>query len=176
MASSKHLLQIHIAVFLFGLAGLFGKLVALPAAIIVLGRVFFGSISLFIIMKVTARKMKLGSMQAYGMLSLLGIILLTGVRTMMMVAFLSAGYFLFISGKVSIKKKLLIVGSILLLTLIFMQFEPGRKVIEEQTKYIEILQGKGNKHNKTTLDFRSAMWGEFWNKLTSSNERMLNKI
>ena len=61
MASTKHLVQIHIAVFLFGLAGLFGKLVALPAAIIVLGRVFFGTISLYIIMKVKARKLGLGS-------------------------------------------------------------------------------------------------------------------
>ncbi len=35
------LLEIHLAVLLFGVSGLFGKLLALPSMIIVLGRVFF---------------------------------------------------------------------------------------------------------------------------------------
>lgn len=73
----KHLAQIHIAVFLFGLAGLFGKLIVLPAAIIVLGRVFFGSISLYIIMKLMGQKLGMGSWRAYGILSVLGVILAT---------------------------------------------------------------------------------------------------
>ena len=38
---TKSLIEIHIAVLLFGLAGLFGKLISLPSTIIVLGRVFF---------------------------------------------------------------------------------------------------------------------------------------
>jgi drug/metabolite transporter (DMT)-like permease len=75
MATSKHLAQIHAAVFLFGLAGLFGKLVALPAAIIVLGRVFFGAISLYVLLKWMGRRLRLESGRAYGMLAVLGVIL-----------------------------------------------------------------------------------------------------
>jgi drug/metabolite transporter (DMT)-like permease len=40
------LLQVHIAVFLFGLAGLFGKFLDLPATAIVLGRTGFASLAL----------------------------------------------------------------------------------------------------------------------------------
>jgi len=40
------MISIHMAVLLFGLAGLFGKLILLPAVIIALGRVFFASITL----------------------------------------------------------------------------------------------------------------------------------
>lgn len=40
------LLQIHMAVLLFGLAGLFGKYIALPSLLITLGRVLFASLSL----------------------------------------------------------------------------------------------------------------------------------
>ena len=48
----KSLISIHIAVLLFGLAGLFAKWVLLPAVIIVLGRVIFSSLSLFFLLKV----------------------------------------------------------------------------------------------------------------------------
>lgn len=41
----KGLISVHVAVALFGFVGLFAKLVDLPAVIIVLGRVFFSSIS-----------------------------------------------------------------------------------------------------------------------------------
>ncbi|MEM6342864.1 MAG: hypothetical protein AAF927_03255 [Bacteroidota bacterium] len=101
------------------------------------------------------------------------IILLTGVRTMMLMAILASGYFLFISSRITNKRKLLIIGAILGLIIIFAQFEPGKKVIAEQTQYIELMQGKGKSYNKTTMDFRSAMWGAFWKQLTKSNERML---
>lgn len=47
----RNLLEIHLAVLLFGAAGLFGKLIGLPALIIVLGRVLFASISLFILFR-----------------------------------------------------------------------------------------------------------------------------
>lgn len=43
---NKHLISIHIAVILFGMAGLFGKLILLPALVIVIGRVFFASLVL----------------------------------------------------------------------------------------------------------------------------------
>lgn len=42
----RALLQVHLAVFLFGLSGLFGKFLALPATVIVLGRTGFASLAL----------------------------------------------------------------------------------------------------------------------------------
>jgi drug/metabolite transporter (DMT)-like permease len=42
----KALIQVHLAVFLFGLSGLFGKFLALPATVIVLGRTGFAALSL----------------------------------------------------------------------------------------------------------------------------------
>lgn len=43
---TKSLLEVHGAIFLFGFTGLFGKLVSLPAPLIVLGRVFFALVVL----------------------------------------------------------------------------------------------------------------------------------
>ncbi|WP_299983151.1 DMT family transporter [Desulfobacula sp.] len=45
---NKGIAQIHIAVFLFGFAGLFGKFLSCSPLYIVLGRTFFASIALFI--------------------------------------------------------------------------------------------------------------------------------
>ncbi len=45
---NKGLVQIHIAVFLFGFAGLFGKFLSCSPLLIVLGRTFFASITLFV--------------------------------------------------------------------------------------------------------------------------------
>jgi drug/metabolite transporter (DMT)-like permease len=45
---NKGLVQIHIAVFLFGFAGLFGKFLSCNPLLIVLGRTFFASITLFV--------------------------------------------------------------------------------------------------------------------------------
>lgn len=39
-SDNKGLISVHLAVFLFGIVGLFAKLVDLPSVIIVLGRVF----------------------------------------------------------------------------------------------------------------------------------------
>ena len=47
----KGLISVHVAVALFGFVGLFAKLVDLPAVIIVLGRVFFSSIFLWIFLR-----------------------------------------------------------------------------------------------------------------------------
>jgi len=44
------LLQIHVAVLLFGLAGLFGKFLSLPPFAIVLGRTFFASLTLGLVL------------------------------------------------------------------------------------------------------------------------------
>ncbi|MBT6339171.1 MAG: DMT family transporter, partial [Desulfobacula sp.] len=45
---NKGIAQIHIAVFLFGFAGLFGKFLSCSPLYIVLGRTFFASIALFV--------------------------------------------------------------------------------------------------------------------------------
>lgn len=52
----KGLISVHVAVALFGFVGLFAKLVDLPAVIIVLGRVFFSSIFLWIFCVLKSRK------------------------------------------------------------------------------------------------------------------------
>ncbi len=45
------MIEIHIAVFLFGLAGLFGKFISLSPIIIVFGRVILASVALFLTLK-----------------------------------------------------------------------------------------------------------------------------
>jgi drug/metabolite transporter (DMT)-like permease len=74
-AKNISLLQIHMAVLLFGLSGLFGKLVALPAIIIVLGRVFFASIFLLLLLVYLKRNIKLQQQRHYFYLAIMGIIL-----------------------------------------------------------------------------------------------------
>lgn len=75
MAKRKDLIQIHIAVFLFGLAGLFGKLVQQPALIIVLGRVFFGAIALFLLYGYRRQSIRLKRKKDYLWFALFGLIL-----------------------------------------------------------------------------------------------------
>ncbi|MBL7105415.1 MAG: EamA family transporter [Bacteroidales bacterium] len=72
---TKSLIEIHLAVFLFGLAGLFGKLLSLPSTIIVLGRVLFASISLLLIIFYFKENLKLKNKNDYFYLALLGVIL-----------------------------------------------------------------------------------------------------
>ncbi|MDF2571552.1 MAG: putative permease [Sporomusa sp.] len=69
------LIQIHIAVLLFGLSGLFGKLVALPAILIVLGRVFFASIFLLCVLVYLKIDIKLKQQNHYFCLAIMGVIL-----------------------------------------------------------------------------------------------------
>ena len=73
--NSKNLIQIHIAVFLFGLAGIFGKLVDLPSTIIVLGRVFFASIFLSVMLLILKQSIKLKRRKDYLHFCILGILL-----------------------------------------------------------------------------------------------------
>ncbi|MFZ5969848.1 MAG: DMT family transporter [Bacillota bacterium] len=63
------------AVFLFGLAGLFGKLVMLPAIIIVLGRVFFASLFLISISILRKQDIKLQESRDYFYLLIQGVML-----------------------------------------------------------------------------------------------------
>lgn len=64
------MLEVHIAVFLFGLAGLFGKFLSLSPFIIVLGRVTIATISIFTILKLLKIKLFLKGIPLFSLLSL----------------------------------------------------------------------------------------------------------
>jgi drug/metabolite transporter (DMT)-like permease len=72
---NKSLLEIHTAVLFFGLAGLFGKFILLPALIIVLGRVIFAAIFLALLSLYLKQNIKLNQNKDYFYLFILGIIL-----------------------------------------------------------------------------------------------------
>jgi len=74
-AAAGHLLAIHLAVLLFGLAGLFGKLIDLPPTIIVLGRVFFAAFSLAFLLRLRRLPLRLHRRADYFYLGLLGLLL-----------------------------------------------------------------------------------------------------
>lgn len=74
-ARNKSLMEIHLAVFLFGVSGLFGKLLSLPSIIIVLGRVFFSSIFLLFLLLYMKKDIKLKEKKHYFYLIIMGIIL-----------------------------------------------------------------------------------------------------
>lgn len=63
--NTRSLAAVHAAVVLFGIVGLFAKLVELPAVIIVLGRVFFSSIFLGIFLVVRKQKIRLDKQKDY---------------------------------------------------------------------------------------------------------------
>ena len=71
----RNLLEIHGAVLLFGMAGLFGKLIALPALLIVLGRVAFAALFLGLFFLFSRRGITLKQGRDYAGLVMLGIIL-----------------------------------------------------------------------------------------------------
>jgi drug/metabolite transporter (DMT)-like permease len=75
MDKKKSLFEIHVAVLLFGLAGLFGKWLILSPFIIVLGRVFFASITLALFFWLSKQSMKISPRKNYLYLILLGFIL-----------------------------------------------------------------------------------------------------
>jgi drug/metabolite transporter (DMT)-like permease len=72
---NKSLVELHLAVFLFGLSGLFGKFLSLSPVIIVLGRVIFSSIFLLILMLYLKKEIKLKEKKHYYYLIAMGIIL-----------------------------------------------------------------------------------------------------
>ena len=73
----KHhgMLEIHIAVLLFGLAGLFGKLLTLPVLVIVFGRTLFASLTLGAILFCSSISLRTESRQDLAVLILLGALL-----------------------------------------------------------------------------------------------------
>jgi drug/metabolite transporter (DMT)-like permease len=75
MSGKRSLFEIHLAVLLFGLAGLFGKWLALSPVIIVLGRVFFASVSLILIFLFTKQNLRIYPRKNYFLLFFLGLIL-----------------------------------------------------------------------------------------------------
>lgn len=75
MAKQQSLLEIHTAVFLFGLAGLFGKWLALSPFIIVLGRVFFASLALLLFFFLSKQSLRISPAKNYAVFILLGFIL-----------------------------------------------------------------------------------------------------
>ncbi|MBU3160950.1 DMT family transporter [Clostridium frigoris] len=74
-AKNKNLMEIHLAVFLFGLSGLFGKFLMLPSTIIVLGRAFFSSIFLLILILYVKKDIKLKENSHYIYLIIMGVLL-----------------------------------------------------------------------------------------------------
>ncbi len=72
---NKDLIAIHFSVLLFGVSGIFGKLLDLHPIIIVLGRVFFASLFLFFLLFYLKLKIKLHRKKDYLFLAFLGIIL-----------------------------------------------------------------------------------------------------
>ena len=69
------LLEIHAAVLLFGLAGLFGKFLSLPPSLIVMGRTCFASISLGLTLVCIKQSLRIRSKRDFGIFILLGGIL-----------------------------------------------------------------------------------------------------
>jgi drug/metabolite transporter (DMT)-like permease len=73
--SRQSLLEIHLATLLFGLAGLFGKWVALSPFIIVLARVFFASLALGILLLAMKQSLRVILRKALFLLFFLGAVL-----------------------------------------------------------------------------------------------------
>ena len=75
MNAKKNLAEIHLAVLLFGLAGLFGKWIVLSPLMIVFGRVLFASITLALFLKLKRERFSISPRKNYLALALLGFIL-----------------------------------------------------------------------------------------------------
>lgn len=74
-AKTKSIGAIHLAVLLFGFAGLFGKSINLPASLIVFGRVFFAAIFLFFYILIQKKSFRLNALRDYWTLFLAGALL-----------------------------------------------------------------------------------------------------
>jgi drug/metabolite transporter (DMT)-like permease len=76
MTQKRHgLIEIHVAVLLFGLAGLFGKFLSLPPLVIVFGRTSFAALTLSAILFYSKTRIRTKSIRDFTVLILLGIIL-----------------------------------------------------------------------------------------------------
>ncbi len=103
----------------------------------------------------------------------LAFIFISGVRGALLMLGLMLVYFLVLSTKLSFTRKTIIITGMLLFGGFSLLFPPVQRVLQTQQEYVEIMMGEGDKHAKTTSDFRMEMWGVFWNKLTEEKTRML---
>lgn len=73
--NTKSLLEIHIAVLLFGVAGLFGRYISQPAVVITLGRVFFASLSIMVLFRLKGVQVSLNNNKDTSVLVAAGMVL-----------------------------------------------------------------------------------------------------
>ena len=81
-SKTRGLLSIHMSVMLFGVAGLFGKLINLPPAMLVFGRTLFASIALLLVLMVLKTGMRIKSKK-----DLLGFVFMGAILAVHWVAF-----------------------------------------------------------------------------------------
>lgn len=72
---TRNLAEIHLSVVLFGLTGLFGKFISLPAPHIVLGRVFFASVSMGLYFLFRKKDVRLARGTDYAAMAAVGAVL-----------------------------------------------------------------------------------------------------
>ena len=72
---TRNLVEIHLSVVLFGLTGLFGKFISLPAPHIVLGRVFFASASMGLFFFFRKKDVRLARAADYAAMAAVGAVL-----------------------------------------------------------------------------------------------------
>ena len=72
---TRNLVEIHLSVVLFGLTGLFGKFISLPAPHIVLGRVFFASVSMGLYFLFRKKEIRLARGADYAAMAAVGAVL-----------------------------------------------------------------------------------------------------
>ena len=75
MKNISSLFQVHLAVIIFGLAGLFGKWIELPPSLITWGRCVFAFIALFILILLSKERFVLKRASHYGIFAGLGVLL-----------------------------------------------------------------------------------------------------
>lgn len=75
MNNKNNLIYIHLAVLLFGVAGLFGKLIDLSSTMIVLGRVAFATLALTITLVFLKQSIKLSGQKDYFLMVVMGLVL-----------------------------------------------------------------------------------------------------
>lgn len=80
----KGLLQVHLAVLLFGMSSLFAKMVDLPGIVITFGRVLFSSLFLWQMLKMRKTEIRLRNRKDYGAFFIAGIILAVHWTTFML--------------------------------------------------------------------------------------------
>jgi drug/metabolite transporter (DMT)-like permease len=72
---TRSLIEIHLAVFLFGFPGLFGKWIPLSSPLIVFGRVLFASLALGLVLGIRRQSLKMAPARDMALLILCGLVL-----------------------------------------------------------------------------------------------------